>query len=150
MPTRITDESLFDAQVDEKVMGYPVWEPSPLNPDYFKTQMLEIAGKEKAYEYRSGPPPYSTNILEAWKVVTKLTNKSCRVQITESFPYRSFDENLSLCRITYFPDDEGNEPVDVEERNDEAPLAICKAALRMIAIITLFKSLKEAIDESRT
>jgi hypothetical protein len=78
-------------------------------------------------EHRQPLPHFSTDIAAAWEVVRALNKKGFEVRLNELIPYRGREDNLSRCLVTYDEDEE--DTLEWKAMADEAPEAICRAAL---------------------
>jgi hypothetical protein len=127
----------LDALVAEKVMGWQwfvsaqtgrraLFHPRGL-PDWFSKP---ATGTEDIARNWDPFPEYSSDIAAAWKVIGQIMGPFIDVSVTEVGPYRN--DGCSKCEITWSNDEDDPQEYSLQEIADEAPLAICRAALRFV------------------
>lgn len=110
----------LDALVAEKVMGHKVkWGRSRFYPLDYDTPFFDEQPLKRSI------PNYSTDIAAAWEVVEKLKEQTAPERDIEIGCY-------SFYRVSIV--DAATEAEIAVMENDSAPLAICLAALKALAV----------------
>jgi hypothetical protein len=106
----------IDAIVADKVFGFRRWEGIP---DAFHPKAIRWWQTEQPCD----PPPYSTDIAAAWNVFEKIERQP-------GFVFNRFIEKKDKSYVVSF------DGINYSEAED-APLAICHAALKAFELIGL-------------
>jgi hypothetical protein len=119
----------LDALIAEKVMGWTRY-PAGMHPTDNRT-ISGVLYCPPYYPYDAGSanvvPYYSTNISEAWEVVTKLAERG--LWMTMLTPFNAADG----FHVAYTPHGEAQWQAGLGTViADTAPLAICRAALKAL------------------
>ena|SRR5258706_9749470 len=111
----------IDALVAEKLMG---WKKYPANSPENKMDFDQWVGEDQRVVPQTEPPPYSTNISDAWIVVEKM-KKDWLILIDndKSGKWDAFFKHMTAEDKSY-----------TSFNQESAPMAICLAALKSFGV----------------